>query len=60
MTDADAQSRERRPDPSPPQITAATAVIRAGWSEREHRSRAGIPNGELPRVEIKTVAAIPE
>jgi hypothetical protein len=34
--------RERRPDPSPEEIAAACAEIREGWSEAEHRIRAGL------------------
>ncbi len=32
----------RPADPTPFEITIATAIIRLGWSEAEHRLRAGL------------------
>lgn len=45
-------------DPTPVEIAIATAIIRMGWSEAEHRLRAGqagkrrwkLPYGRIERV----------
>lgn len=46
---------ERQADPSPAEIAAATAEIRRGWSERQHRTRAGLPETDV--VEIRRASA---
>ncbi len=38
------------PDPTPEEVLAMTALIRAGWDEKTHRERAGKgePEGRRP------------
>lgn len=45
--------QQRHPDPTPEEIRAACAEIRAGWTEEEKRRRRGLPQDD--RTEIKMV-----
>jgi hypothetical protein len=47
----------RAPDPTPEQIAAGTAEIRAAWSKRKHLDRAGVLSRH---VEVQVVETAPE
>ena len=54
--EAERQRLEREPDPTPEEIAERAAEIRAGWTEVEHRRRAGLPETsgwEAPQVSVR-------
>lgn len=48
--------QERLADPTPEEIAERAAEVRQGWSEMEHRRRAGLPESagwEAPTISVR-------
>lgn len=48
--------QERLADPTPEEIAERAAEVRQGWSELEHRRRAGLPESagwEAPTISVR-------
>ena len=44
--------------PTPAEIAAACAAIKADWSDHDRLLRAGVPDGRIPRVEVRRLRRV--